>query len=190
MADHTPSKLDSREEMFCIHILAGKSQTAAYKLAYQPQRAQVKTVHEMASKLAATHKVRTRLAELFLPIIAKARLTRERWLNEVAKCALFDVRRMFDEHGNPKEITELDDTEAAAIGGFEFYEDFQGKGESRKPVGYTKKFKLTDRLRALELYGKGCGYYADRQELTGRDGQPLENVTGIKVEFVEAAPKR
>ena len=80
MADHTPSKLDSREEMFCIHILAGKSQTAAYKLAYQPQRAQVKTVHEMASKLAATHKVRTRLAELFLPIIAEARLTRERWL--------------------------------------------------------------------------------------------------------------
>ena len=144
----------------------------------------------MASKLAATHKVRTRLAELFLPIIAEARLTREQWLNEVAKCALFDVRRMFDEHGNPKEITELDDTEAAAIGGFEFYEDFQGKGESRKPVGYTKKFKLTDRLRALELYGKGCGYYADRQELTGRDGQPLENVTGIKVEFVEAAPKR
>ena len=142
----------------------------------------------MASKLAATHKVRTRLAELFLPVIAKARLTRDQWLNEVAKCALFDVRRMFDEHGNPKEITELDDTEAAAIGGFEFYEDFQGKGDLRKPVGYTKKFKLTDRLRALELYGKACGFYADRQELTGPDGKPLEVLSGIKVEFVDQIP--
>src|SRR5687768_10658825 len=112
--------------------------------------------HEVIKTIA--RKVRTRLAELFLPIIAEARITRERWFGEVAKCALFDVRRMFDEHGHLKEITELDDTEAAAIGGFEFYEDFQGKGESRKPIGYIKKFKLTDRLRALELYGKACGY--------------------------------
>jgi phage terminase small subunit len=95
---------------------------------------------------------------------------------------------MFNEHGSPKEITELDNTEAAAIGGFELYEDFQGTGESRKLVGYTKKFKLTDRLRALELYGKACGYYADRQELTGPDGHPVEAVSGIKVEFVNRSP--
>jgi hypothetical protein len=126
---------------------------------------------ETFCKLAAKHKVRTRLAELFLPVIAKAQMMREQWLGEVAKCALFDVRWMFDEHGHPKDITELDDTEAAAIRGFELYEDFQGTGESRKLVGYTKKFKFTDRLRALELYGKACGYYDNRQELSGPDGR-------------------
>ena len=54
----------------------------------------------------------------------------------------------------------------------------------------TLKFKFMDRLSALALMGKACHWYADRQELTGRDGQPLQPLTGIKVEFVGAAPKR
>jgi hypothetical protein len=52
-------------------------------------------------------------------------------------------------------------------------------------VGVTKKFKLVDPLRALELIGKACHYYADRQEQTGPDGGPIpQNLT---VQFVEAS---
>jgi hypothetical protein len=40
----------------------------------------------------------------------------------------------------------------------------------------------------LELYGKACHYYADRQELTGPDGRPVEALSGIKVEFVNRSP--
>ena len=190
MADLPPSKLDAREEMFCIHILAGKSQTAAYKLAYQPQRAQVKTVHEMASKLAATHKVRTRLAELFQPLRDQALITRKEWLMRVIRGCRYDPRKMFDAHGNPKEVCELDDAEAEVLEAFEFLEEFSGRGKGREAVGVTKKFKLTPRLRYLELLGKAEYFYAERREPTGPDGQPLQPLTGIKVEFVDASPAR
>jgi hypothetical protein len=48
----------------------------------------------------------------------------------------------------------LRDDEAAAIAGFEFYEDIEGRSQTRKAVGYTKKVKLTDKISALTLLGK------------------------------------
>ncbi len=143
--------------------------------------------------MMAHGKVRARVAELMQPVIAKAQLTREQWLESIARLAMFDPRKMFDAHGNPKEITDLDDNEAAAIAGFEFTKEFAGaqkkKGEDvessgRVAVGYTKKFKLADKLRALELYGKAQCFYADKIELTGKDGEPIELNNRIVVEFV------
>lgn len=184
--DNTPTqKVTMKEEAFCVAILAGQNPSKAYREVFKPRRAKAKTVHEMASRLMAKHKVRARLVELLKPVIAKAQLTREQWLQAVARVALFDPRKMFDSHGNPIEITELGENEAAAIAGFEFYEDFEGKGEARRAVGYTKRFKLADRLRALELYGKAQCYYADKMVLTGPDGQPFEITNNITVEFVE-----
>ena len=58
----------------------------------------------------------------------------------------------------------------------------RGDGESQRAVGVTKKFKLIDPIRALELVGKACHYYADRQEHTGPDGEPL--LKTIEVRFV------
>ena len=122
-------------------MLAGDNQTDAYRKAFNCRRMKAKTVHECASKLMAHPKVTARVAELMQPVIAKARLTREQWLERLARIVLFDPRKMFDSHGNPIEITELGDNEASAIAGFEFYEDFAGKGEERKAVGYTRKFQ-------------------------------------------------
>ena len=47
-------------------------------------------------------------------------------------------------------------------------------------------FKLADRLRALELYGKAQCYYAEKMELTGFDGNPIATNNMIIVEFVSA----
>lgn len=183
MTDSTTA-LPPKEEAFCLAVLAGKKPSDAYRSVYKPTRAKAKTIHEMASRLMAKHKVRARLAELMQPVIQRAQLTREQWLECLARVILADPRKMFDAHGNPFEITELDENEAAAIAGFDFYEDFEGKGESRKVVGYTKKFKLADRLRALELYGKAQCYYADKMVVTDKDGQPIEMNNHITVEFV------
>jgi hypothetical protein len=76
--------------------------------------------------------------------------------------------------GQAENITELDENERAAVVGFEFYEHFEGKGESRKAVGRTKKFKFIDRLSVLALLGKACHYYADRLEQTGPHGGPIQ----------------
>ncbi len=119
------------------------------------------------------------------PVIAELQMNRKEWLEWLTKCCRFDPRKMFDVMGKPKAITELDENERAAVAGFEFYELFEGKGESRQAVGCTKKFKFVDRLSALALIGKVCHWYADRQEQTGSDGGPIpQNIT---VQFVDAS---
>ena len=49
-----------------------------------------------------------------------------------------------------------------------------------------RRFKLIDKLKAFELYGKAMGFYTERQELAGKNGEPLS----ITVEFVEATHER
>lgn len=181
--DTTSRPLTRQQEAFCLFVLAGDNQSDAYRKAFNCRRMKAKTVHECASKLMAHPKVTARVAELMQPVIAKARLTREQWLERLARLIFFDPRKLFDSHGNPLEITELGDNEASAIAGFEF---FTGKGEERKPCGYTRKFKLADRLRALELYGRAQCYYAEKMELTGAEGSPLAMDNRIVVEFVSA----
>ena len=58
----------------------------------------------------------------------------------------FDPRKMFDETGKLKSITELEENEAAAIAGHEFHGEMQGSDGPRKAV--TVKFKFLDRLTA------------------------------------------
>ena len=57
----------------------------------------------------------------------------------------------------------LDDV--ACISGFDVVEEFSGSGESRERIGFTKKFKLADKLKALELFGKAVGYYTEKMEI-------------------------
>jgi hypothetical protein len=90
---------------------------------------------------------------------------------------------MFDAMGNLKSIAEFDENERAAVADFEFHEHFDSKGESRKVVGCTKKFKFMDRLNALALLGKACHYFEDRPEQTGPEGGPISQ--NITVKFVD-----
>ena len=110
-------RLSPKEEGFCSAVLAGRNPSDAYRAAYQPKRAKAKTIHEMASRLMAKRKIRTRLAELMQPVIERAQLTRAEWLERFAylpsRCTKY-VRQAC----NPIAITKLADCEAAAIAAF------------------------------------------------------------------------
>ena len=155
----------TRLEAFCKAIVSGKSQSDAYRLAFKPKRMKKESLHVKACVFAKTDKVKLRIAELMVPIKAETKLTAERWQLELDRCALGDVRKMFDTHGNPLDIHALGDDEAPCIAGFEILEEFEGRGEDRTPIGYTRKYKLVDKLKALELAGKTRGYYVEKHEV-------------------------
>jgi hypothetical protein len=106
-------KLSPKEERFCLAIVEGLSQSDAYRKAYK-SKAKARTIHVEASRLMAQPQIAARIDELMKPVIAKAPMSRQEWLNLVEKCCRFDPRKMFDAMGNPKEITELDESEAVA----------------------------------------------------------------------------
>jgi phage terminase small subunit len=179
----TIRNLSPKEEAFCLAIVEGMSESDAYRKAYRPQRAKAKTINEMASRLMARPKIRARVAELMQPVIQRARMTREQWVEALAAICFADVRKMFDIHGNPIEITELGPNEAAAVAAFEVCEDFSGSGEARKTVGYTRRVKMADKLKALEMYGKAMAYSTEREA-----GVAAAAPLAVTVNFVDPRP--
>jgi phage terminase small subunit len=96
---------------------------------------------------------------------ARTGITADRVLAEIAKLAFFDPRKFFDADGAPIPIHELDDDTAAALAGMNVFEVFEGTGKNRVFVGYTKKYKLTDKRGSLELLGKHLKLFTDVVEL-------------------------
>jgi phage terminase small subunit len=93
----------------------------------------------------------------------------ERALTEIARVAFSDLRKLYNEDGSLKLPSEWDDDEAAAIAGVEVLEEFSGRGEDRTLVGFTKKVRVFDKIKALELLSKhlgiiGNGKHKDHEE--------------------------
>jgi phage terminase small subunit len=116
-------------------------------------------------------------------------VTRERCLLELKRLAFYDPGKFYDAHGNPIEIPLLDEDSRRAVVGFEFTEDFLNAKDpagdtKRVACGYTKKFKLADKHKAVELFMKVVGYYVEKRELSGTmtleklvTGEGLSNAT-------------
>lgn len=176
--DRTPKRITARIEKFCLFLLGGIDQSDAFRAAFRVSPKTTKaSVRQQAHKLANAPIVKARLDALMQPVRSKVQLERERWLREVVNCALFDPRELFDAHGNCIEIKDLPDGAACAVASFEQFEEFEGKGESRKATGYTRRFKLVDKLKALELAGKAFKFYED--EGSGDKGPKHYTVTFV-----------
>ena len=77
--------LTPKQEVFVQKIIEGCSQADAYRAAYSCKNMTDKSIWETASKLAADHKVRSRLEELREQITAKTIMTAQKrleWLTE------------------------------------------------------------------------------------------------------------
>ena len=171
-------KLTAKQEAFAQEILKGKSQRVAYKTAYPSQKMSNKTIDEKACLLMKNDKIRTRLEELTNELKQRNMVTVERVLQEYARLAFFDARKLFNDNGSPKGIMDLDDDTAAAIAGLEVMEIYEGRGSERKFVGNLKKYKISDKIGALDSIGKHLGMFIERKEVTGKDGGPIE-VSGM-----------
>lgn len=157
--------LTSQQDKFALGVASGKSQADAYREAY-PRSKQWKadTLYAAASRLMANSKVYARVGELRERITSTGIASASRVLLEASRIALFDPRKLFREDGSPKPINELDDDTAAALAGLDMHEEFDGSGDERVFIGYTKKYKVADKNAALEKLFKHHGLYEKDNE--------------------------
>lgn len=86
----------------------------------------------------------------------RTEITQDRVLEEYARVAFFDPRKMFDADGNPLNISELDDDTAAAVAGLEVVKEFD---PDTGVTSYTKKYKIANKLGALDSVAKHLGMF-------------------------------
>lgn len=69
------NNLTAKQEAFAQAVASGKSQSEAYRSAYNPSRMKPESVHEKASHLMRNVKIRARVEELRAPVVAEAQMS-------------------------------------------------------------------------------------------------------------------
>ena len=89
-------------------------------------------------------------------------ITQDMVLQEYARIAFFDPRKLLNSDGSPKPINELDDDTAAAIAGL----DIEEANENR---GVVRKYKIADKKGALDSVARHLGMFNDKLNLNVTD---------------------
>lgn len=162
------------QKRFCDEYLIDLNATRAYKVAY-PNCKKDETARANSSRLIANANIQTYVAEKIKEREKRTEITQDRVLNELAKIAFLDIRKIYNETGGLKNIQDIDDSTAGAITSIESVEEFDGYGEDREQIGYNKKIKMLDKTKALELIGRHLGMFKDKVEVDVKEKQEKKN---------------
>lgn len=160
--------LNAKQQAFLNAYLAsedletrGNATRSALAAGYSP-----KSAYCQGSRMLKNAEVKAEIEHRLKKATEKAGLTQEKVLAELAKIAFFDPRKLFDEDGNLKPISELDDETAGAIAGVDVIENFEFENKERRLTGYTKKLKISDKNTAIQAAMKHLGIAgADKAEM-------------------------
>lgn len=152
-------KLTPKQKRFVAEYLVDLNATAAARRAGYSAKTADRIGPELLGKTCVSQAIQEAIKERE----QRTEITQDRVIRETAKLAFFDIRKMFDKNGKPLDISELDDDTAAALVGL----DVQDVYDSDKDyVGFIKKYKMADKLKALELLGKHTGAFEKQDAQT------------------------
>lgn len=165
------------QKRFCNEYLIDLNATRAYKVAY-PNCKKDETARANSSRLLTKANIQGYIAEKQKEREKRTEVTQDMVIQELAKIAFADIRALYDDNGNLKNVKCLEDNIAGAVSQLETFEEYEGRGEDREYIGDTKKVKLLDKTKALELLGKHLGIFIDKLELD--QSKPFEVNINVK----------
>ena len=158
--------LTPKQKIFADEYLIDLNATRAYKVAYSKVKKD-EAARANGSRLLTNANVADYIEKRMKEREKRTKITQDMVLQELAKLGFFDIRKLFDDSGKPLDIASLDNETAACIAGLEVMDVYEGAREDKEFVGYIKKYKLSDKLKALELLGRHLGMFKDKVELSG-----------------------
>lgn len=165
------------QKRFCSEYLIDLNATRAYKVAY-PNCKKDETARANSSRLLTKANIQEFIAEQQKEREKRTKVTQDMVIQELAKIAFADIRALYDDNGSLKNVKCLEDNIAGAISQLETFEEYDGREEDREYIGDTKKVKLLDKTKALELLGKHLGMFVDKLQLD--QPEPFEVNINIK----------
>lgn len=140
-------KLTPKQERFVQEYLVDLNATAAARRAGYS----AKTADRIGPELLGKTCVSQAIQEAQKARQERTEITQDMVLRECAKLAFFDIRKMFGKDGKPLDISQIDDDTAAALVGLDVQDVADSDGNY---IGFIKKYKMADKIKALELLGK------------------------------------
>ncbi|MDO4282359.1 MAG: terminase small subunit [Clostridia bacterium] len=154
------------QKRFCDEYLIDLNATRAYKVAY-PNCKKDETASSAGSRMLGNVKVQNYITEKMQKREKRTEVTQDMVIQELARIAFLDIRKLYNESGGLKNIQDIDEETVRAISSLETLEEYDGYGENREQIGNTQKVKLLDKTKALELLGKHLGMFKDKVEVGG-----------------------
>ena len=105
----------------------------------------------------------------------RTEVTQDMVIKELAKIAFLDIRKLYTENGQLKNVADIDDDTAGAISSLETLEEYDGYGDEREKIGDTQKVKLLDKTKALELLGRHLGIFNDKLDVNVKEKEEKKN---------------
>jgi len=141
-------KLTPKQKRFVEEYLISLNATNAARIAgfKQPQ--------VQCARLLANVRIQQKINQAVKQRSKRTEITQDRVLTELGRIAFFDPRRLFDEHGNFKDVKDLDEDIAACISGIEIVRDKVKNDEGEITTTETIKLKFWNKVSANHLGGK------------------------------------
>lgn len=162
------------QKRFCDEYLIDLNATRAYKVAYSRCKKD-ETANVNGSKLLRNTKVQEYISKKQKEIEKRTEITQDMVIKELAKIAFLDIRKLYTENGQLKNIADIDSDTAGAISQLETLEEYEGYGDDREKIGDTQKVKLLDKTKALELLGRHLGIFNDKIDVNVKEKEEKKN---------------
>lgn len=144
-------KLSSRLQVFCENFLANGFNGMQAVLAMPNNKLGQNSAKSTASQFLTDLNVKAYIDQRKKELLEQIGVTTYRVLQELAAIAFADVRDYYTESNALKNIKDLPANAAAALICIDVFEVYSPDGEK---VGETKRIRMNDKLKALELLGR------------------------------------
>ncbi|MCK4871050.1 MAG: terminase small subunit [Gammaproteobacteria bacterium] len=160
--------LTKKQQLFVDEYLIDLNATqAAIRAGYS-----CKTAFAIGHENLSKPKIQSALVDAIDKRKKRTEVTQDMVIDELARVAFFDIRKLFQDDGSLVPIHELPAGVAAAIGGLDVASVSMGDEEKVT----TKKVKIIDKKGALELLGRHLQMFTDKVHVTGNVSLTLDKI--------------
>jgi phage terminase small subunit len=166
------NELTIKQEKYAQALFSGLSQRDAYNLAYDCKNMTDSVIDVKACELANNGKIVVRVNQLTEILAAKNAATVEKVIKELAKIGFADIKQYL-QYKTAKTVIDHDSETGEPIIDYKQIVDVidsdQVDGSVIQEISISKdgtfKFKLYDKLAALEKIGKHLGMFTEKSEV-------------------------
>jgi phage terminase small subunit len=179
--DATTPALTPRQLRFVQEYLLDLNATkAAIRAGYSGR-----TANEQGSQLLGHPGIRAAIDAAKIERSERLQVDADWMLRRLVEEAEADLADLYDAKNNLKPIEEWPPIwRQGLVAGVDVEALFEGSGEDRRQIGFTKRLKLSDRVRRLELIGKHVRVNAFQEQVA------VSSVEGLADRITRAKQRR